>query len=139
MQTWTIGDLAREFGITARSMRHYEDMGLLQPQRRGQSRVYSAADRTRLKLILRGKRLGFSLEESREIIGMYDPAHGNEQQLLRMVGRVREQRERLQERLREMQLMLRELDAAESGCLQALEQARASAQQKTPARKRASR
>jgi DNA-binding transcriptional MerR regulator len=65
--SYTISDLAREFGVTTRTIRHYEEVGLLNPARRGQARVFSAADRTRLKLILRGRRLGFSLEESREM------------------------------------------------------------------------
>ena len=77
MQTYSIRELTREFGVTARTIRHYEEIGLLAPERRGQTRVYSPADRTRLKLILRGRRIGLSLQESREIIGMYDPARGN--------------------------------------------------------------
>ena len=119
-QSYTIRELVKEFGITARTLRHYEELGLLAPERRGQSRIYSAADRTRLKLILRGKRLGLSLEESREIIAMYDPDQGNEQQLRRLVGRIREQRALLAERLRDLQAMLAELDAVEAGCLASL-------------------
>ncbi|MFM7274016.1 MAG: MerR family transcriptional regulator, partial [Gammaproteobacteria bacterium] len=88
MATFGIRELVREFGVTARSIRHYEEIGLLSPSRRGQTRVYSAADRTRLKLILRGKRLGLSLEESRAIIGMYDPATGSRAQLERLLGRL---------------------------------------------------
>ena len=84
------------------------------------TRVYSPADRVRLKLILRGKRLGFSLEESRDIISMYDPAHDNRQQLRRLLERVREQRRMLDERLREMRTMLEELSEVEAGCLEAL-------------------
>jgi DNA-binding transcriptional MerR regulator len=116
----TIRDLTREFGVTARTIRHYEQIGLLSPERRGQTRMYSPADRTRLKLILRGKRLGLSLEESRAIIGMYDPAHGNRAQLQRLLERVREQRDQLLERRRDLEAMLNELDAAEAGCLEAL-------------------
>lgn len=119
-QSYTIRELVKEFGITARTLRHYEELGLLAPERRGQSRIYSAADRTRLKLILRGKRLGLSLEESREIIAMYDPEQGNEQQLRRLVGRIREQRALLAERLHDLQAMLAELDAVEAGCLASL-------------------
>ena len=120
MQSYSIGELAREFAVTARTIRHYEEIGLLAPQRRGQTRVYSPADRVRLKLILRGKRLGFSLEESRDIISMYDPAHDNRQQLRRLLERVREQRRMLDERLREMRTMLDELSEVEAGCLEAL-------------------
>src|SRR5690554_7011730 len=71
--SWGIGELAREFDVTTRTIRFYEDEGLLQPRRRGQTRIYSSADRTTLKLILRGKRLGFSLAESRQLIQMYNP------------------------------------------------------------------
>jgi DNA-binding transcriptional MerR regulator len=118
--SFTIRDLTREFGVTARTIRHYEELGLLSPERRGQTRIYTPADRTRLKLILRGKRLGLSLEESRAIIGMYDPAHGNRAQLARLLARVREQREALLARRRDLEAMLKELDAAEAGCLAAL-------------------
>lgn len=132
MQSYSIGELAREFGVTARTIRHYEELGLLAPERRGQTRVYSAADRIRLKLILRGKRLGFTLEESRDIIAMYDPAHGNRQQMLRLLDKVREQRRILDERLREMRAMQDELSEAEAGCLRALGESPAgSTQRKT--------
>ncbi len=120
MSSFSIRELTREFGVTARTIRHYEDIGLLTPERRGQTRVYSAADRTRLKLILRGKRLGLSLEESRQIIGMYDPAAGNRAQLERLLARLREQRESLLARRRDLDAILEELDAAEAGCLAAL-------------------
>ncbi|MFM7784575.1 MAG: MerR family transcriptional regulator [Gammaproteobacteria bacterium] len=120
MATFGIRELVREFGVTARSIRHYEEIGLLSPSRRGQTRVYSAADRTRLKLILRGKRLGLSLEESRAIIGMYDPATGSRAQLERLLGRLREQRASLLARRHELDAMLAELEEAESGCLAAL-------------------
>ena len=138
-QSYTIRELAQEFGITARTMRHYEQIGLLTPQRRGQSRIYSAADRTRLKLILRGKRLGLSLEESRDIISMYDPEHGNEQQLLRLVERIREQRAAMQARLVDLQAMMAELDAVETGCLAALERTRTAPETTRTPRKRAKR
>ncbi|MFQ3223095.1 MAG: DNA-binding transcriptional MerR regulator, partial [Porticoccaceae bacterium] len=73
MADYSISQLSKEFEITTRTIRHYEDLGLLAPARRGQTRVYSPADRIRLKLILRGKRLGLSLDDSREIIDMYEP------------------------------------------------------------------
>jgi DNA-binding transcriptional MerR regulator len=120
MASFSIRELTREFGVTSRTIRHYEDIGLLTPERRGQTRVYSAADRTRLKLILRGKRFGLSLEESRHIIQMYDPAAGNRAQLERLLERLREQRESLLARRRDLDAMLEELDAAESACLGAL-------------------
>lgn len=124
-RTFTIGELAAEFGVTARTIRHYEELGLLRPQRRGQARIYSAADRTRLKLILRGRRLGFSLGESREIIAMYDPEHGNAQQLRRLLERIGEQRTLLEARLVDLHAMLAELEEVEGGCRAALAQVRA--------------
>ena len=75
-QTWTIAQVAAEFGVTHRAVRHYEDLGLISPERRGQQRVYHRRDRTRLNLILRGKRLGFPLEEIRTIIDLYDAPRG---------------------------------------------------------------
>ena len=139
MQSFTIRDLVREFEVTARTIRYYEEIGLLSPERRGQTRIYSAADRTRLKLILRGKRLGLSLEESRAIIAMYDPIDGNRAQLERLLARVREQRDILLGRRRDLEAILRELDEAEAGCLAAL--ARETPARRTAAggRKRASR
>lgn len=70
---YSIRDLAKDFGVTTRALRFYEERGLLRPQRKGLNRVYDAADKVRLTLILRGKRLGFTLDESAELIAMYDP------------------------------------------------------------------
>ena len=112
--SYSISELAREFDITTRTIRFYEDKGLLSPARRGQTRVYSPEDRVRLKLILRGKRLGFSLDESREIIDMYDPAHGNVEQLQRLLERIEQQRAQLQQQLRDIQSLMGELDDAET-------------------------
>ena len=81
MAEYSISQLSKEFEVTTRTIRHYEELGLLSPARRGQTRVYSPADRTRLKLILRGKRLGLSLDDSREIIDMYEPGKTNIDQL----------------------------------------------------------
>ncbi|WP_237068533.1 MerR family transcriptional regulator [Microbulbifer guangxiensis] len=111
---YSISDLSREFGITTRAIRFYEDRGLLSPERRGQARIYSPEDRVRLKLILRGKRLGFSLDESREIIEMYDPAHGNVEQLQRLLQGIEQKRAQLQQQLRDIQSLMGELDEAES-------------------------
>ena len=120
MASFTIRELTREFGVTARTIRHYEELGLLRPERRGQARVYAPADRIRLKLIPRGRRLGLSLEESRAIVAMYDPAHGNRAQLERLLARLREQREALLARKRDLDAMLAELEEAEAGCVAAL-------------------
>lgn len=117
---YTISDLAQEFGITTRSIRHYEDVGLLSPQRIGQARLFTSADRTKLKLILRGKRLGISLEESRDIIEMYDPSGDNAEQLQRLLEAIQGQRERLSRQLEDIAKMMRDLNEAEAGCLAAL-------------------
>ena len=120
---FSISELAREFGVTTRTIRHYEDIGLLAPQRNGQTRVYSPADRTKLKLILRGKRLGFTLEESREIVEMYDPEHGNVDQLQRLIDRIQLQRQKLSDQLDDIAKLMRDLNEAEQGCLEALKKA----------------
>ncbi|BBM00939.1 MerR family DNA-binding transcriptional regulator [Microbulbifer sp. GL-2] len=111
--SYSISELAREFDITTRAIRFYEDKGLLKPERRGQTRVYSPEERVRLKLILRGKRLGFSLDESREIIDMYDPAHGNVEQLQRLLERIVQKRMQLQQQLRDIESLMGELDEVE--------------------------
>ncbi|MEX2963297.1 MerR family DNA-binding transcriptional regulator [Microbulbifer sp. TYP-18] len=109
-RSYGISELAREFGITTRTIRFYEDKGLLSPRRRGQTRIYSSEDRVRLKLILRGKRLGFSLDESREIIDMYDPAHGNVEQLQRLLSHIEQKRAQLQQQLRDIHSLMSDLD-----------------------------
>ena len=116
--TYSIGELAREFCITPRSIRHYEDQGLLKPKRAGQQRIYSPADRVALKLILRGKRLGFSLAESAELINMYKPGN-NRSQLDALLGKIAERRQKLQQQLADIQQLQQELDQAEANCLAA--------------------
>jgi len=111
-QTYTIGDLAREFDLTTRAIRFYEDMGLLQPQRSGpggRQRVYSARDRTRLKLTLRAKRLGLSLTEAREIIDMYDSPRDTGPQLRKFLSVLAVHRQQLEEQLAELQANLDEV------------------------------
>lgn len=124
-RAWTIGELAREFGITTRTIRFYEDEGLLSPERRGQSRCYSAADRVKLILILRGKRLGFTLAESRDMINLYDPSSGNVTQLERMLDKLDEKRLLLQRQLDDIRQMQCELDDVERRCRESLTTARA--------------
>ena len=80
-RTYTIQDLTKAFGITSRTLRHYEDEGLISPERRGQTRLYSARDRARLLLILRGKRVGFGLAEIAEILDLYEKPDGGAAQL----------------------------------------------------------
>lgn len=119
-RTYSISELAEEFAITTRAIRFYEEKGLLQPRRQGQTRIYSAADRVKLILILRGKRLGLSLEESRDIIEMYHPDQDNSQQLQTLLDKIREKREHLKQQLQDLRTMMRELDEAETRCLDAM-------------------
>lgn len=119
---FSISELAREFDITTRSIRFYEDQGLLNPAREGQTRIYSKQDRVRLKLTLRGKRLGFSLAEIRELFDLYDADKSSRSQLQTMLGLVEEKRETLQQQMEDIRMVLLELDAAEQRCQQALSQ-----------------
>lgn len=115
---YTITQLTQEFGITTRTLRFYEAQGLLSPQRRGRQRLYSQADRTRLKLILRGKRLGFSLSEISEIITMYGKAPGEAGQLRVMMEKIAARRAELLEKRKDIEVSLQELDEVEAGCRQ---------------------
>ena len=119
---YSISQMAQEFDITPRAIRHYEQIGLISPTRVGQNRIYNSVDRTRLKLIVRGKRLGLSLEQSREIINMYEPGANNHAQLEKLIDAIRLQRQRLQAQLEELNSMLGDLDQAESESLAALAQ-----------------
>ena len=121
-QTYSISDLARELDITTRAIRFYEEQGLLSPERRGQERIYSPRDKVTLKLILRGKRIGFSLAECRELIELYDPSGGNTKQLNSMLAKISVRREQLEQQLLDIEQMKLELDTAEERCVQALEQ-----------------
>lgn len=121
-KTYSISDLAKEFDITTRAIRFYEAEGLLSPQRDGQTRIYSERDRVLLKLILRGKRLGFSLAESKELFDLYDPASGNRTQLQRMLEKINEKRAILKQQLADIRVMQEELDEAEQRCREALEE-----------------
>lgn len=118
---FTISELAREFGITTRAIRFYEEKGMLTPARNGQRRIYSVSDRVRLKLILRGKRLGFSLDESRELIDMYDPAHGNVDQLQSLAEKIEVKEVQLQRQLRDIAGMRKDLVEARKRCQCALQ------------------
>ena len=120
-QTYSISDLARELDITTRAIRFYEEQGMLTPQRRGLERIYCARDKVTLKLILRGKRIGFSLAECRELIELYDPSGGNQRQLHTMLGKIGERRQQLEQQLLDIQQMQIELDTAEERCRLALE------------------
>ncbi len=114
--TYTISDLAREFDLTTRAMRFYEDMGLLQPERSGpggRNRVYSARDRTRLKLTLRAKRLGLSLSEAKEIIDMYDSPRDTGPQLKKFLAILAQHRKQLEEQMADLQSNLDEVKVHE--------------------------
>jgi len=115
-QTYTITELAREFDITTRTIRFYEDKELLTPKRRGQQRIYSRTDRTRLKLVLRGKRLGWPLDDIREMIYMYDTPGGEEKQLLVMIDKIKQSREALLQQQNDIALALSEFDEIEQRC-----------------------
>jgi len=101
-------------------MRFYESEGLLSPKRDGQTRIYAEADRVRLKLILRGKRLGLSLAESKELIDMYKPRGNNEAQLIKLLEKIRERKNILAQQLLDIQAMENELNGAEERCQEAL-------------------
>jgi DNA-binding transcriptional MerR regulator len=107
--SFTITALCREFDVTPRALRFYEDRGLLNPARRGQARLYSQKDRVRLSLILRGKRLGFSLTEVAELIALYDPRDGGAVQLDRSLAAVDARIEQLQRQRQELDTVLAEL------------------------------
>ena len=117
--TYSISDLASEFAVTTRTIRFYEEKGLLTPERAGNSRIYSPTDRTKLKLILRGKRLGFTLEESRDIIAMYEPGHDNVEQLDKLLNGIRAKRTQLEQQFHDLEAMMLELREAEDNCVQA--------------------
>ena len=110
--TYSISDLAREFDLTTRAIRFYEDLGLLQPERTGpggRNRVYSGRDRTRLKLTLRAKRLGLSLTEARDIIEMYDSPRDTGAQLKKFLDVLAEHRKQVEEQMAELQANLDEI------------------------------
>jgi len=118
--TYSISDLAREFALTTRAIRFYEDCGLLRPARAGKSRVYSAGDRARLTLTLRGKRLGLKLAEVKELVDMYETRRDTDAQLRRFVDVLGRQRAQLEARLAELQTTLDEVVAQEGAARQAL-------------------
>jgi len=117
---YTIRELTDEFDVTISTLRFYEEKGLINPTRNKQTRIYSSSDRTRLRLILRGKRLGLSLEESSAIILMYDQSNSNEVQLNALISIIREKRQQLTAQQKDFELMLLNLSDAEERCLDAL-------------------
>jgi DNA-binding transcriptional MerR regulator len=115
-RTYGISELAHEFGITARAIRFYEDKGLITPLRDGQRRVYSGRDRVRLMLILRGKRLGFSLREIQEILDLYHAERGEAGQLRYFLQKMQDRRDSLMRQREDIDLTLQELDRLEADC-----------------------
>ncbi len=122
-QTYTITELSREFAITTRTIRFYEDKHLLSPEREGQTRIYSRADRTRLKLILRGKRLGWPLDEIKRLIDLYDApsGEGERQQLRQMIGALQSTRRQLLAQLQDLEESLHEIEELENNCMKQLQ------------------
>ena len=114
--TFTITDLAKEFGVTTRTIRHYEDEGLISPRREGINRLFSNRDRVRLKLALRGKRLGFSLAEIRELFELYDLGRDEEKQLREFLTKLERRRVLLEQQREDIEVMLNEITFFESQC-----------------------
>lgn len=114
--TFSIGDLSREFDITTRSIRFYEDQGLISPARKGQTRIYNRRDRVRLKLILRGKRLGFSLAETGRLFELYDADKTSSSQLDTIKQLISDKKLALTQQLDDIKVVLMELDTLEQRC-----------------------
>ena len=106
---YSIRDLSQEFAVTTRTLRYYEEKGLLSPIRVGQSRLYTSADRARLILILRGKTLGLSLEQSADLISMYDPESNNKKQLEALIDNIQVRRRQLEAQKEELERMIVDL------------------------------
>ena len=118
--TYSISELAGEFGITTRTIRFYEEKGYLSPDREGTRRIYSPADRTSLRLILRGKRLGLTLDETADMIKMYGSPLGNQKQLEKFIVRISEKRSELEQKRRDLEVMMNDLQGVENKCHVAL-------------------
>lgn len=118
--TFTISDLAREFAITPRTIRFWEDQGILAPEREGSKRVFTRRDRARLKMALRGKRLGLSLAEIKDLIGMYASTEDETPQLLECLRVMSSRREALEQQREDIEAMLAEIGKFETLCRQEL-------------------
>jgi DNA-binding transcriptional MerR regulator len=134
--TWTISELSREFGVTPRTIRFYEDQGILSPAREGRRRIYAPRDRTRLKLALRGRRLGLQLAEILSLINLYDHSSASSTKQLRHYAEVlASHREKLEQQRRDLDETLREISRQQADCealLRAREAARSTASQGVP-------
>ncbi len=120
-QTWTIGELAAEFDTTLRTIRFYEDEGLLAPERQGTTRIFHERDHVRLQLILRGKRLGFTLAEIAHVIGLYDETPGERGQLEFLLADIATRRDALLQKRHDLDQSLAELEDLQARCLADLE------------------
>lgn len=118
--TISIGELAKQFDVTTRAIRFYEEQGLLHPVRKGTLRIYYAKDTVRLKLILRGKRLGFSLAEIKTLFALYDTDPNSTVQLETMLELTQQKRETLNQQLHDIKMLLTELDEVEARCKEEL-------------------
>lgn len=114
--TYTISDLATEFKVTTRTIRHYEEQGLISPQREGTNRIFNNRDRTRLKLALRSKRLGFSLNEIRELFELYDLSKGEVKQVGEFLGKLEKRRALLEQQREDIEVMLNEISFFATQC-----------------------
>jgi len=122
-KTYGISELSKEFDITTRTIRFYEQQGLISPTRNGQTRIYSEKDRVRLMLTLRGKRLGFSLAETKELFDLYDTTlEGDEKQLNLILGILSEKRAELDQQLQDIQRVQTELNLVQDRCQKALDE-----------------
>ena len=115
-RSYTITELSVEFGVTNRTIRYYESIGILIPQRNGQKRIYSASDRVTLELVLRGKRLGFSLSESKEIIALYDAPQGEIRQLKLLIQKLNDKRLELLEKRKDVNTALSSMNSHSAKC-----------------------
>ena len=115
-ETYSISDLAREFALTTRAIRFYEDVGLVTPRRNGRARIYGERERVRIKLILRGKRLGLALAEIRELLDLYEVAHNERAQLSKFLAMLSDRRARLLQQKEDIDAVLAEIDGIERDC-----------------------
>jgi DNA-binding transcriptional MerR regulator len=119
---YTISELAKEFDITPRAIRFYEDQGLISPTRKGRRRVYRERDRVRLKLVLRGKRLGFALSEVKEMFDLYDTSPGETGQLRFLLDKIKARREMLEQQRQDIEAVLHEMESVEKRALNVLDE-----------------
>lgn len=133
-RTFTITELAKEFDLTPRAIRFYEDLGLLDPARAGRNRVYTQRDRTRLKLTLRGKRLGLSLQEVKELVDLYDSPSDTAQQLTAFLHTLKEHRTLLERQREDLEITLAEIAQHEERCRRLLSAARPGRQPRAAAK-----